>query len=207
MSSLVFYYAPYSSAVTVHWVLEELGVPYEKVKIDLKARDQDKPSFRALNPNGKVPTLVVDGTPIFESIAITAYLGEMYGVEKKLYPAPGPKRGEVLKWMVWTGVSLGEAFSRHQRNSPQGHLPAEQRNEKALEAAKKDVEEHLGILEAELTKSPFLVGGAFTFADLYLASWGAYLKMTSYDMSKFPKVTDHINRCSARPAFGIAMAP
>lgn len=207
MSNLVFYYAPYSSAVTVHWVLEELGVSYEKVKIDLKQRDQDKPSFRALNPNGKVPTLVVDGTPLFESIAITAWLGETYGVEKGFYPAPGPKRGEVLKWMVWTGVSLGEAFSRYQHNNPKGHIPADQHNDKARDAAKKDVDFHLGILEAELTKSRFLVGSSFTFADLYVASWVSYIQMTQYDLSKFPKLVDYVKGNTDRPAFGVAMAP
>ena len=68
--SLVFHYAPMSSATPTHWALEELGVPYEKVRLDLRARDQDRPAFRALNPNGKVPLLVHDGVPLFESVAI-----------------------------------------------------------------------------------------------------------------------------------------
>jgi glutathione S-transferase len=87
--SLVFYYSPFSSAVTVHWALEELKVPYEKVRIDLQKRDQDKPEFLAKNPNGKVPLLVHDGTPIFESVAILIHLGETFGVERRLFPAPG----------------------------------------------------------------------------------------------------------------------
>src|ERR1700690_1566885 len=103
--SLVFYYSPMSSAVTVHWALEELGVPYEKVKIDLQARDQDKPAFLALNPNAKVPLLVHDGTPIFESVAIILHLGETFGEGKKLFPAPGLRRAEAFKWLVWTNVS------------------------------------------------------------------------------------------------------
>src|SRR5215813_12354098 len=95
--SLVFYYAPMSSAVTIHWALEELGVPYEKVRLDLQARDQDKPAYKALNPNGKVPLLVHDGTPIFESAAILMHLGEAFGVDKGLFPAAGAKRAEAMK--------------------------------------------------------------------------------------------------------------
>src|SRR3954471_12643745 len=79
--SLVFYYAPWSTATTCHWALEELGVPHEKVKLDLSKKETQTPEFLALNPNGKVPLLVHDGVPIYESIAILAHLGETFGVE------------------------------------------------------------------------------------------------------------------------------
>src|SRR5262245_46499620 len=105
--SLVFYYSPMSSASTTHWVLEELGVPYEKVKIDLQAGAQKAPDFLKLNPNGKVPVVVHDGVAIFESAALTIYLGEAFGVDKGLFPAPGPERGAAMKWIVWCNVSLG----------------------------------------------------------------------------------------------------
>ena len=61
--SLTFYYSPQSSASPVHWTLEELGIPYEKVKIDLKENQQKKPEYLKLNPNGRVPLLVHDGVP------------------------------------------------------------------------------------------------------------------------------------------------
>jgi glutathione S-transferase len=78
---IVFYYTPMSSATRVHWALEELGVPYDKVKIDLAKGEQKKPEFLKLNPNGKVPLLVVDGQPVFESLAMLLYLGDTYGVD------------------------------------------------------------------------------------------------------------------------------
>jgi glutathione S-transferase len=94
--SLTFYYSPMSSATRIHWALEELGIPYDKVKVDLAAGDQKKPAYLALNPNGKVPLVVDDGTPIFESLAILIYLGERYGVEKGLFPPGWAERGEAL---------------------------------------------------------------------------------------------------------------
>src|SRR5215470_5576285 len=129
--SMTFYYTPMSSATRVHWALEELGVPYEKVKMDLGAGEQKKPEYLALNPNGKVPLLVADGTTIFESLAILLYLGETYGVEKGLFPAPGLARAEAFKWMAWAQVTLGDAIMRIIRNGDR--FPAEQRNAAAAE--------------------------------------------------------------------------
>src|SRR5262249_14193766 len=65
--SLIFYYSPMSTAVATHWVLEELKIPYEKVKLDLQAGGTKKPDFLKINPNGVVPAIVHDGTAIFES--------------------------------------------------------------------------------------------------------------------------------------------
>jgi glutathione S-transferase len=204
--SLVFYYAPMSSAVTAHWALEELGVPYEKVKIDLKARDQDRPAFLALNPNAKVPLLVHDGTPIFESAAIVLHLGETFGVEKKLFPPPGLRRAEAFKWIVWGNVSLGEAVSRHQHNTS-ARIPAERHNAKAAEAAAVDVEKHLAILDAALEGKTWLVGDSFSLVDLHLASWGAYTGMCGFDSKRWPRLDAWVKKCTSRPGFAVAMTP
>src|SRR5262245_24640277 len=106
---LTFYYTPMTSATRGHWAVEELGVPYEKVRIDLAAGEQRKPEYLALNPNGKVPLLVADGVPIFESLAILLFLGETYGADKKLFPKSGAEHAEALKWMCWSSVTLAEA--------------------------------------------------------------------------------------------------
>ena len=67
----------------------ELGVPHQSVKLDLSQGDQRKPEFLALNPNGKVPTITVDGAPMFEALAIELWLGHTYGVKSGLWPAGG----------------------------------------------------------------------------------------------------------------------
>src|SRR5919106_6511202 len=104
--SLTFYYAPMSTATLTEAVLAELGIPCERVKLDLKAGDTHKLEYLKLNPNGVVPLIVHDGTPIWESAAITMYLGEVFGVEAKLYPELSPKRGEAMKWIAWGNVTL-----------------------------------------------------------------------------------------------------
>jgi glutathione S-transferase len=204
--ALIFYYSPLSSAVTIHWALEELGVPYEKVKLDLQARDQDKEAYRALNPNGKVPLVVHDGMPIFESAAILLHLGEAFGVDKKLFPPPGLARAEAMKWIVWAGVSLSDAVSRLQTaSSPR--VPAERHNAKAAEAARADIERLVSILDAVLAKKSWLVGDAFSLADLFAASWASYLNMVGVDTKPWPHVEAWRQRTTSRPAYGIAMKP
>ena len=105
--SLTFYYAPMSTASITTLVLEELAGARERVKLDLKKGETKTPEFLKRNPNGKVPVIVHDGSVIFESAAITLYLGEVFGTQNGLWPAAGPKRGEAMKW-----VGLGERHAR-----------------------------------------------------------------------------------------------
>jgi glutathione S-transferase len=193
--SLVFYYAPMSTASITELVLEELGVPCEKVKLDLQKGDTKKPEYLALNPNGRVPCLVHDGTPLWESAALTMYLGEMFGVERKLYPAPGPKRGEAMKWIVWTNVTLGDAVARNTPNLS----PEEQKNAKA------GIARCLRILNESLEGKQFLVG-EYTVADTHLNSFCDWLRHMQIDFTPFANVNGWSDRCRARPAYQKLMA-
>lgn len=204
--SLIFYYSPMSTAVATHWVLEELKVPYEKVKLDIQAGDTKKPEFLKINPNGCVPALVHDGTAIFESAAIALYLGETFGVEKGLFPAPGPRRGEAMKWIVWTNVSLGGAIGREQfASSPR--IPAEQHNAAAAAAAHAEAERLLGILDAALAGKTWLLGDAFSVADAHVGAFIGYAGMIGYDLKKFPNLAAWSARATGRPAFAEVMKP
>ena len=195
--SLVFYYAPNSTAVTARWALEELGIPYERVDLDLAAGDTNKPGYRALNPNGKVPLLVHDGVPIFESVAIIIHLGETFGVERGLFPPPGLERAEALKWLVWANVSLGGAVGRFLSNTSE-RIPAAQRNAKAGEVAHAEAETYLGILDAELAKKTYLVAETFSLVDLHLASYVRWLGMIGFTLDRWPNLQRWLRRATDR---------
>lgn len=201
--SLTFYYAPMSTASVTQVVLEELGVPVEKVKLDIRAGDAKKADFLKLNPNGKVPCLVHDGVPLWESSALTMYLGEQFGVDKQLYPAPGTKRGEAMKWIAWTNVSLGEAVYRIGRNTE--WAPEEQRNAKAAEQAMKEVQELLTILDGALAGKPYLVGG-YTLADTHVHAFTDWLRHMKIDFAPYKNINAWSERCGARPAYKKVMA-
>lgn len=198
--SLVFYYAPMSTASITELVLEELGVPCEKIKVDIRGGETKKPDYLKKNPNGKVPLIVHDGTPIWESVAITMYLGEVFGVEKKLYPAPGPRRGEAMKWIAWTNVTFGEAVGRFTRHTMDWY-PADQKNEKAGEAAKVDIAGCLRILDEALEGRDYLLGADYTLADTHLHSITDWVRHMKIDFEPFARVNAWSKRCAARPAY------
>lgn len=201
--SLVFYYAPMSTASITTLVLEELGIPCERKKLDLRAGDTKKPEYLRIDPNGRVPCIVHDGVAIWESAAITMYLGETFGVEKKVWPAPGPKRGEAMKWVVWTNVTLGEAVYRWANNTQEWRA-ADERNAKAGVTAAADIAKHLKVLDNALEGRQYLCGD-FTLADSHVNSFCEWLRHMKIDFTPFAQINAWSARCSARPAAKKAM--
>ena len=197
--SLTFYYAPMSTASTVHWSLEELGIPYEGVRVDLKDPADKKAKLAPVNPNMKVPVLVHDGVAIFESAAIQVYLGETFGVKKGLYPKAGPERGRAMTWLVWTNVTFSQALIRWQRNVSD-EVPSELQNAAAGRAARAELDELLGMLEAELTDQPYLLGESISLVDFHLGACMQWAQFCGVDLAPFPKVAAWIKRCSEREA-------
>jgi glutathione S-transferase len=202
--SLTFIYAPMSTASTVHWSLEELGIPYEKVKVDLKDEADKTKKLAGLNPNRKVPVLVHDGTVVFESAAIQIYLGETFGADKGLYPPPGRARGAALKWLVWANVTLGEAVTRWQRHTNERY-PAALQHAAAGEEGKKDVAANVAIFEAELGTKSYVLGESVSLVDFHLASFFQWLGFCGFDVAPYPKTAAWLARCTARPALGRIM--
>lgn len=203
--AMIYYHAPQSSAVRTTWALEELGVPCERQLVNLAARGTRQAWFLEKNPNGKVPVLEVDGVPLFESTAILLYLGEEYGVDAGLYPPPGIQRGLVYQWMVWAQATLSEAVQRYGRNvSP--FVPEEQKNARAAEVARQDVDAALGVLDGALGGRQHLVGQTFSFADLATAGFLGWLEFMGLSYRQWPHVSDWATRCQARPAYRRSIA-
>jgi glutathione S-transferase len=197
--SITYYYAPMSTAVRATWAIEELGVPCERVKVDIQKKETKTEAFLKLNPNGVVPLLVVDGLPIFESTAILLYLGETYGVEKGLYPAPGLKRAETLRWVIWANVGFFDPMNRWARNTAP-YIPADQHNAKAAEAGKNDLGAAMQVLDHALAGKSYLVDDKFSLADLATSSYLGWLRFMGYDYAPFKNVSAWGERCLGRPA-------
>ncbi|MEZ4367936.1 MAG: glutathione S-transferase family protein [Kofleriaceae bacterium] len=203
--SLVFHYSPYSTAAVTHLVLEELGVPYQKVRVDLAAGGTRTPEFLRLNPNGRVPVLVHDGQPLFESAALTLYLGETFGVKRGLYPAPGPTRGRAMQWVVWSNVTLTEAVQRSLiASSPRS--PAERHNAAVDAWAREDLTARLDVLDGALASSPFVLGDDYSIVDAHLASTVGWARMLELVPVAQPHVEAWLARCRQRPAYARVMA-
>lgn len=195
--SVTFYFAPMSTAATVHWSLEELEIPYEAVQVDLKDSADKRKKLGPVNPNQAVPVLVHEGTAIFESAAIQIYLGETFGVQRGLYPKPGPQRGVALKWLVWTNVTLGGTMSLWLANT---RGEERKRNAATATQARADVDRLIAMLEEDLGDRPYILGDTASLVDFHLVSFLGWMAMCGIDLSPFPKVGAWVGRCTARPA-------
>jgi GST-like protein len=191
-----------SSATPVQHALLELQVPHEAVVVDFAKKETHTEAFLALNPNGKVPMLVVDGTPMFESLAIMQWLGARYGVERGLWPhEDAPERLQALSWTTWAYVSFGAVLSRYRFAGDASvdatlHYPAQR------EHAAAELQELLGILDHRLEGQSYLLGETFTLADLIVANVIVYATFTGVPVDAHANVKAWLARFQARPSFG-----
>lgn len=204
-----------STASITAAVLAELGIDCDRVKLSISAGDTQKPDFLKINPNGRVPAIVHEGTAIWESAAITMYLGEVFGVEAKLYPPLGPQRGEAMKWIVWGNVTLAEAGGRLSALLPpdsdggvlpnsQDWIPPEQRSAIALEKAKADLIGYVRILDNALAGKSFLLGD-YSLVDTHLQGFVGWIGSMDVTLEPFPNVMGWLERCCERPAIAKLM--
>jgi GST-like protein len=198
--SIVFYAAPFSSALPVACALAELEVPHQRVTFDLAKNEQKRPEFLRLNPNGKVPTLVVDGTPMFEALAIAQWLGDRYGVAKRLWPAAdAPERLTALSWTTWAYVTYGAVLSRLIYAASDRVAP-ELRNPALAEFTRSELQLLLGLLDGWLASRLYLLGEAYSLADLVVANVVRYGALVGAAVETHAHVRGWLDRCHARPA-------
>lgn len=214
--SLTFYYVPMSTSSITEAVLAELDIPCDRVQLSITDGDTRKPDFLKVNPNGRVPAIVHEGTAIWESSAITMYLGEVFGVDANLYPALCPQRGEAMKWIVWGNVALAEAAGRLSALLPTDNegavLPTSadwvapnQRSTFALEKAKADIISCFQILDSTLEGKSFLLGN-YSLVDTHLQGFVGWIGSMEIDLKQFSNVTGWLVRCHERPALAKMMA-
>src|SRR2546425_7518425 len=159
------YGVPRSRAVRSLWMLEELALPYENVKIT-PASDTRTPEFLRLNPNGHVPVLQEDGLTLCESMAINLYLARKY--DKGLWPKTVEDEGRAYQWSLWAMTELEEPVLTTLLHRM--FFPEEQRDAKKADDAAERFKQPLSVLEGALGGKPYLLGNAFTVADLNVAS-------------------------------------
>jgi glutathione S-transferase len=197
------YYARMTRAGRPRWMLEEVGAPYELVRLDLSKGDHKKPEYMKIHPHGAVPALVDGDLALFESAAICAYLADKFP-EKRLAPPVGtPERGLYSQWIVYAMATMEPPVLKVFLNTR--FLPEEKRSPAAVEEGKTQWQQVGRTLEAALAGKSYLVGDQFTAADLVVASiagWSQFLGL----LEGFPKLAEYVARLAERPAFQRANA-
>lgn len=159
--------------MATHAVLEELGVPYQLIEIDLAKKAQKTPEYLAINPNGKVPTLQHNGEVIYESSAILMYILDQH-IDSGLAPElHSPKRGHYYQYLIWMSNTLQEAENRWAH--PEQYTSVDVNLGQIIDKATQELERCWSILDVELAKKgPWLLGEQLSGADFHffmLAYW------------------------------------
>lgn len=188
---LKLYWAPRTRSFTTLWLMEESGLPYERVLVDISTGAQKAPDYLAINPMGKVPALTDGDVAIAESAAICAYVAERCP-DARLAPPPGdPKRGKYLQWMFFAPSciepALIQVFTKLE-------VPAST-------AAWGSATQVFDVLEQALDRGPWIVGDDFSAADIVIGS-GLNFAIRSFKLVPTrPAFDRYLDRCVARPAF------
>lgn len=192
---LTLYHNPLSRSTVAHYMLHELGEPFEIVPIDLQKQEQKTQAFLKLNPMGKIPVLTDGDVVVSENPAILVYLADKYP-KAGLAPAiDAPERGPYLKWMFFYGSCVEPAATDRfmQRESPPGTV------------GWGTLDTVLDTISAGLKPGPWLLGERFSAADVLMGSGLAYM-MGFKIFPERPEFTDYVARLEARPAHQAAKA-
>jgi glutathione S-transferase len=201
--SVKLYYSPMTRAGRCRWALEELGVPYELVRLDLHKREHKQPEYLKIHPLGRVPALVDGDMALIESVAICMYLADKYA-DKKLAPAlDDPRRGLYYQWMMLVTATMEPHLVTLVSHTVR--LPAEQRVPALADAARSELAVSFKLVDDALATGPYLLGDWFTMADVVVGSgmaWAAGMGL----IINCPNIQAYVARISQRPALARSRA-
>jgi glutathione S-transferase len=187
---LVFFHSPNTRSGGARILLEELGAPYELHALNMKAGEQRKSEYLAVNPMGKVPAILHGDALVTEQVAVFIYLADTFP-KAGLAPAlDDPQRGPYLRWMAFYGSSFEPALiDKAMKREP---APAAM-------STYGDYDTMLKTLTDRLEGGPFILGNRFSAADVL---WGTALTWTTNFklVPEFPVIKAYIDRINARPA-------
>jgi glutathione S-transferase len=161
----LYEFAP-TRSIRARWTLQELGVEFEAVTVNLMAGEHRRPEFLAVNPVGKVPALVDGEMVLTESVAIVLYLADKYP-EKRLMPEAAGERAQALRWLLFTTTELEQPLWRIARHS--FIYPEEKRLPSDIPLAREEFAAMAGVLDRHMTDREFVVGDRVSVADFVLA--------------------------------------
>lgn len=191
-----FYYHPSPNPAKVALFLEEASLDYEIVPVDTRKGEQHDPAFLEINPNGKTPALIDDDAKLFDSTAILLYLAQKTG--KFLPDATAAEKAQTLSWLMLVATGIGPYCGQA------AHFKyfAPDPKEYAVNRYMYEAERHWNLIEAQLGKSQYMIGSAYSIVDMSVWGWARaipfILGQDAWD--RYPNVKRLIDEVGARPA-------
>lgn len=197
-SPIKLFYWPTPNGWKISIMLEECGLPYEVIPVNIAKGEQFKPDFLAISPNNKIPAILdpdgPDGAPIsvFESGAILQYLGRKTGL---FYPRDERGRVEVDQWLFWQMGGLGPMAGQahHFRIYAPEKIPY------AMDRYTNEVHRLYGVMNKRLADRDYLAGD-YSIADMACIGWSKLWERQGQNIEEFPHMKAWIDRVLARPA-------
>jgi GST-like protein len=191
-----FYFHPSPNPMKIALFLEESGLDYEVVPVDTRKGEQFTPAFLAINPNGKTPALEDGEAKLFDSSAILLYLARKTG--KFLGGTTDVETAQALSWLMLVATGIGPyggqaAHFKHFAPEPK---------EYALNRYMYEAERHWNLVEAQLSKGPYMVNGVYSIVDMAVWGWarGIPFVLGADAWAKFPNIKRLFDEIGARPA-------
>ncbi|QHO73199.1 glutathione S-transferase [Bradyrhizobium sp. CCBAU 051011] len=185
------YWSPRSRSISAIWLLEETGLPYERVLTDITTGAQKAPEYLAINPMGKVPGLKDGDATLGEAAAICAYIADRYP-ETNLAPAvTDPLRARYLQWLFFSPACIEPALIQLFTKL---EVPPST-------ASWGSAAQTFDVLDTALQKGPWILGEKFSAADIMLGSGLNFAVRLFKMVPPRPSFDAYIDRCAARPAF------
>ena len=185
--------APNGRKVSI--ALEELGLPYEVISVDLAAGGQREESFLAMNPNNKIPVLDDDGQIVWESGAILFYLAEKYG---GLLPEDPRARIEAIQYAFFQTGGIGPNLGRL---GGELRKPEAEQNREMMEIFSAEVDRLFGVLDRILADGRPYLAGEYSIGDIMHYGWlGMALELNLPLLMKHERVVAWLERIRSRPA-------
>jgi len=189
-----------SNVQAVLWCLAELGIEHERIDAGFTYGVVDTTAYRAMNPNGTVPTIRDgDGPPLFESGAILRYLAGRYA-SGPFWPADALERTGIDQWAEWSKLNIAQGFTGPVF-WPAVRVPAARRDPAAIDRAVVELERGLSIADERLATRAFLAGEVLTLADIQFG----HILFRYYDLkirrAELPHLARYYRDLVKRPAY------
>ncbi len=190
----LYEFAP-TRSIRVRWMLQELGVDFESITVNLAAGEHHHPEFLKINPTGKLPVLVDNDLVLTESVAILLYLAEKYS-HKELLPVDIKQRSQVYRWLLFTATELEQPLWRIARHT--SLYPKHLRLTAEVSLARQDFTDMVAVMEEYMQERQFIVGNTATVADFicaYTLDWANEVQL----LDNCPQLLQYMERMYARP--------
>lgn len=192
------YYYPRNASMAPHFILNELGVDFKLILVDRKTEAQKSAEYLAINPAGRIPTLVDDGVSIFESAAICLHLAEQHPSAQLVPKLTDPERPQFFQWLMYLTNTLQAELMIY--FYPKNHTTDDTQTANIVAAQVNRIGDILSLLDNKLKDKDYLVGDRLSVCDYYLLMLLVWCEGFEKPPKAYQNLASYLRNLAKRPA-------